>query len=293
MIANLTELMVRSGAVWLLWLLFALSLLSLAIAFERALVFRRTQGNISALVPLLRKALRGGDTEGAAQLLEADDTLEARVAGAGLTEVDLGAAAVEEAMAAAIGLERSRLEKRLLFLGTVGNNAPFIGLLGTVIGVVGAFDELGKPQAMSGAMAAASGLAPERVMGTIAEALVATAVGLIVAIPAVALFNYFQGRVSSAIADAETLGHVLLVHLRAVDDPRLYAPATLGGPIGSHRHSTHMRVAPHVQNEDEGGSVEPEKGRLASEGFEHNREQSRGDDESNSKGALRDTNAAE
>jgi biopolymer transport protein ExbB len=126
-------------------------------------------------------------------------------------------------MSAAIGLERKRLESRLLVLGTIGNNAPFIGLLGTVIGVVGAFDALGKPvQAVAGGVAAASaGLAPERVMSTIAEALVATAVGLVVAIPAVAVFNYFQGRVATAVADAETLGHVLLAHLRAEHDPEL------------------------------------------------------------------------
>jgi biopolymer transport protein ExbB len=80
--------------------------------------------------------------------------------------------------------------------------------------VVGAFQELGKPQALSTAVSAAASVAPERVMGTIAEALVATAVGLVVAIPAVALFNYFQGRVTAALADAETLGHVLLAHLQ-------------------------------------------------------------------------------
>lgn len=60
-------------------------------------------------------------------------------------------------------------------------------------------------------------------MGTIAEALVATAVGLVVAIPVVAAFNYFQGRVNQAIADAETLGHVLLAHLVAEHDPDLEA----------------------------------------------------------------------
>jgi biopolymer transport protein ExbB len=83
-----------------------------------------------------------------------------------------------------------------------------------VIGIVGAFDALGRPQ--SGAIQAAmSAVAPERVMSTIAEALVATAVGLVVAIPAVAVFNYFQARVSSLVADTETLGHVLLSHLQA------------------------------------------------------------------------------
>jgi biopolymer transport protein ExbB len=100
------------------------------------------------------------------------------------------------------------MQRRLIFLGTVGNNAPFVGLLGTVIGVLGAFEELGKVNAANAAQ-----LAPERVMGTIAEALVATAIGLLVAIPAVAVFNYFQGLMTSALENAETLGHVLLTHM--------------------------------------------------------------------------------
>jgi biopolymer transport protein ExbB len=155
------------------------------------------------------------------------------VVAAGLEEAARGPEAAEEAMAAALGLERRRLERRLLFLGTVGNNAPFVGLLGTVIGVVGAFEELGKPQAMSGAMAAAAGLAPERVMGTIAEALVATAVGLLVAIPAVLAFNALQARVNGMLQDAETLGHVLLSHLRGEEtNGHSLAVAARGGRKG-------------------------------------------------------------
>lgn len=202
MIEQLTQLMVHSGANWVLWVLFALSFVSVAVVIERALAFRRMHSNVATLVPELRKLLRSDDRAGASALLLASKSVEGRVVAAGLDEADLGSAAAEEAMAAAMGLERKRLERRLLFLGTVGNNAPFIGLLGTVIGVVGAFEALGS-------------LAPERVMSTIAEALVATAVGLVVAIPAVAVFNYFQGRVSAALADAQTLGHVLLAHLRA------------------------------------------------------------------------------
>lgn len=213
MIDSITHLMVQSGAAWVLWLLFALSAASLAVAIERAWVFRRTQGDVSELVPELRRALRR-NPQAAAKLLASSACVETRVVAAGLDEAASGPKAAEEAMAAAIGLERKRLEQRLLFLGTVGNNAPFVGLLGTVIGVVGAFQELGKPQALSTAVSAAASVAPERVMGTIAEALVATAVGLVVAIPAVALFNYFQGRVTAALADAETLGHVLLAHLQ-------------------------------------------------------------------------------
>lgn len=220
MIERLTYLMVGSGASWVLWLLFALSLVSVAIAIERAWAFRRIHGNMDLLVPELRKFLRGGEYERARQLLEGANTVESRVVAAGLAESELGPASAEEAMAAAIGLERKRLERRLLFLGTVGNNAPFVGLLGTVIGVVGAFEALGRSQPAAGAAAAASALAPERIMSAISEALVATAVGLVVAIPAVAVFNYFQGRVTSAIADAETLGHVLLAHLREEQVPQ-------------------------------------------------------------------------
>jgi biopolymer transport protein ExbB len=240
MIERLTELMVHSGAAWVLWLLFALSVVSVSVAIERWIAFRSAEAEVSRLIPELRKFLRGGDVGGAADLLHGSKAVQARVVAAGLAEADLGAASAEEAMAAAMGLERKRLERRLLFLGTVGNNAPFVGLLGTVIGVVGAFDELGKPQAMTTAMAAANSLAPERVMGTIAEALVATAVGLVVAIPAVAVYNYFQGRVGAALADAETLGHVLLAHLRAET-----------GPAARRRGRSYSDAAAHTQRDSE------------------------------------------
>jgi biopolymer transport protein ExbB/TolQ len=127
-------------------------------------------------------------------------------------------------------------------LGTIGNNAPFIGLLGTVIGVVGAFDALGKPAA-DAAEAAASALAPERVMSTIAEALVATAVGLVVAIPAVAIFNYFQGRVTRVVADAETLGHVLLSHLRAEHDVQRLPLRAAHGDVNDKRSKQSGKAA--------------------------------------------------
>jgi biopolymer transport protein ExbB len=214
-IEQLTELMVQSGATWVLWLLIGLSFVALLIAGERSLVFRGIGGSAAALVPALRARLRAGDSLGAEKLLGEQGSVAGRVVQAGLAEADLGAPAAESAMSAALGLERARLEKRLGFLGTVGNNAPFVGLLGTVIGVVGAFDELGRPAVMN-----AAALAPERVMGTIAEALVATAVGLVVAIPSVALFNHFQGRVASALQEAETLGHVLIAHLRGQYDGR-------------------------------------------------------------------------
>ena len=118
-------------------------------------------------------------------------------------------------MVGAKALQRQKLERRLAYLGTLGNNAPFVGLFGTVIGVVQAFEALGRQDAALQATEAVSGMAPQEVMAAIAEALVATAVGLFVAIPAVAAYNIFQRRLRSILSNTDALGSVLLAHLVA------------------------------------------------------------------------------
>src|SRR5688500_17660337 len=110
--------MVQSGASWVLWLLFALSFVSVAVAIERLLALRGTRGDVALLVPELRRLLRQDDHARATTLLLESRSVEGRVVAAGLAESDLGSAAAEEAMAAAMGLERKRLERRLIFLGT-------------------------------------------------------------------------------------------------------------------------------------------------------------------------------
>jgi biopolymer transport protein ExbB len=211
MIDQFKNVLVHAGASWVLWVLVGLSVASIGVMLDRLRIFWSQRDDFPALVRAVHYTLGEGDVEGARKRLAASPSAEAAVGLAGLGQWGSGAAAAQEAMAAAVGLQRARMEKRLLFLGTVGNNAPFVGLLGTVIGVVGAFEELGN----ASLAASATQLAPERVMSTIAEALVATAVGLVVAIPAVAVFNYFQGLLATALANAETLGHVLLTHMDA------------------------------------------------------------------------------
>jgi biopolymer transport protein ExbB len=98
--------------------------------------------------------------------------------------------------------------RNLAFLGTLGNNAPFIGLFGTVLGIIKAFHDLAGNQAGGVAV----------VMAGISEALVATAVGLLVAIPAVVGFNTFNRRVRKAIANVDSLAHVVLAQLKGVDE---------------------------------------------------------------------------
>lgn len=213
MIERVKSAMVGLGATWVLVLMLILSVVSLAIMLERAWLYWSLRDDAGGLMRDLGKLLRGGDLEGARRRLEASPSAEAAVVIAGIVEAGMGYEAAEEAMAGASALQRLKLEKRLTFLGTVGNNAPFIGLLGTVIGIVGAFDELGK--AKNATLGAAAQVAPEAVMNNISEALVATAVGLVVAIPAVAAFNTFQRIVKATLANTEALSHVLLAHLKA------------------------------------------------------------------------------
>jgi biopolymer transport protein ExbB len=225
---NLTEwlqrLMTNFGAQWVMWILIALSVVSVAIMLERAWFYWSLRDNLSRLASDLRELLRSGDLEGARRKMEASPSAEAAVVVAGLMEADRGGRAAEEAMHGALALQRMRLERRLAYLGTLGNNAPFIGLFGTVIGVVQAFAALGRQDTATAAAEAAAGMAPQEVMAAIAEALVATAVGLAVAIPAVAAYNFFQRQLRSTLGNTDALSRVLLAHLAGVDHGRNPAP---------------------------------------------------------------------
>lgn len=210
----LQRLMTNFGAEWVMWLMLGLSVISVAIMLERAWFYWSLRDDVAVLATELRALLRKNDLEGAKKRMERSPSAEAAVVVAGLEEADRGARAADEAMRGAAALQRLKLERRLAFLGTLGNNAPFIGLFGTVIGVVMAFEALGDEKVVQGAAEAAANLgAPQQVMAAIAEALVATAVGLAVAIPAVAMYNVFQRQARAILANTEALSRVLLAHL--------------------------------------------------------------------------------
>lgn len=250
MIERIKSAMVGLGAGWVLWLMFALSVVSLAVMLERAWLFWSLRDDVAAIMRDLGRLLRNGDLAGARQRLEQSPSAEAAVVVAGVVEAEHGADAAEEAMAGAAALQKNKLEKWLAYLGTLGNNAPFIGLLGTVIGIVGAFEEFGKGPAQAVAGAAAATGPSEAVMRNIAEALVTTAVGLVVAIPAVAAFNMFQRIVKTTLANTDALGHVLLAHLRADGAPRDEAPA----PRESVKPSSKAQTKPAKEPVSERGS---------------------------------------
>jgi biopolymer transport protein ExbB len=104
--------------------------------------------------------------------------------------------------------ERARLEKNLSFLGTLGNNAPFVGLFGTVIGIVEAFEHLGSS---SEGLSGQGG--NQLVMAAIAEALVSTAVGIAVAIPAVFAFNQLLRSIKVRLDASQMIAEEVLASL--------------------------------------------------------------------------------
>ena len=219
MLERVKSALVGMGAGWVLVLMFILSIVSVAIMLERAWLFWSLRDDPTRLMRDLAKLLRAGDMDGARKRLEASASAEAAVVVAGIVEAGQGADAAEEAMAGASALQRVRLERRLVILGTIGNNAPFVGLLGTVIGIVGAFDELARESAAAnaatGQQSAGGAAVSAALQAHISEALVATAVGLFVAIPAVAAYNYFVRLVKNTLANTDALGHVLLSHLKS------------------------------------------------------------------------------
>jgi biopolymer transport protein ExbB len=194
------------GAGWVLWLLIALSVMSMAVMLERLWYFRAHRLCRRDLAAEIRTLLREGNRCG-----EAGRAAPIELA----TPIDLttpiGTAAPIEMTAAIEGAkmrERLRLERRLPFLATLGSNGPFVGLFGTVLGIIKAFHDLAATQGTAGAGAST-------VMAGISEALVATAIGLLVAIPAVVAFNYFSRRVRVRMAEVDWLAHLAAEDVQA------------------------------------------------------------------------------
>ncbi len=192
-------------AEWVLYLLLIMSVISIALMIERTIFYFTHGVDIFTLRNRFAKYLDDGDFEGAAKHLEAHDALETNVVLFGLKEYEKGPESVEDLLSGALAKEKQRHERFLSFLATTGNNAPFIGLFGTVLGIIKAFKDL------AGNIADAAG----SVMAGISEALVATAVGLLVAIPAVIAFNVFKSIVKKRVGNTELLAKTLLAHLKS------------------------------------------------------------------------------
>lgn len=178
------------------------SIIALAVFVERFIYYRRSISQDSGsfldqLIPLLRKR----DIPAAKQLVsDSQDTAYKRFTEYSIERLEENPEGISDLMEGKILDEKIQLETRLSILSTLGNNAPFIGLLGTVLGVIKAFYSLGT-LGSSGS---------EVVMRAISTALLATAAGLGIAIPVVMINNYFTRKMKIILANLEILSKEFL-----------------------------------------------------------------------------------
>lgn len=191
--------------------IFVCSVLTLGFALERTAYFWSRRGDPDGILRGLLEKVRHGSAHEAAWACRATRHPLGPVADEVLQGAGLPAEAQEEKLQIALSEQRLTMERNLGFLGTMGNTAPLIGLLGTVWGIMRAFHD----------MARTGSAGPSVVAAGIAEALFTTAAGLLVAVPAVMLYNHFVRRISVVLTVTENRARSLRL---ALEEPRAAAP---------------------------------------------------------------------
>lgn len=186
---------------WVIVLMIFLSILVIGVTIERWLYFLRTKLDSDIFMDKIKNYIIDGDYEEAINFCKKSKGAIPIVVRVGLENRQLPRDEIDKLMETVRMEQRVNLERYLGILGTLGNTAPFIGLLGTVLGIIKAFRDL----------ASSAGGGPEVVMVGIAEALIATATGLAVAIPAVILFNYFMKKVKNISVEMDAISKKLLI----------------------------------------------------------------------------------
>lgn len=179
------------------------SVLTFGFALERALYYWKRRGNPDGVMATAVVALRSGNREEALRACANTPHPVGPVATELIRHLDLPADAAEEKLHIALSEQKLLLERNLGFLGTMGNTAPLIGLLGTVWGIMRAFHD----------MASTGSAGPSVVAAGIAEALFTTAASLVVAVPAVIMYNNFIRRMNVMLTVAEN--HARQIRLSA------------------------------------------------------------------------------
>lgn len=204
-LGTLGDYFARGGPV--MWPLLICSVAAVVVIIERAWVLHRIQDNIAKVVGLVRRVLHTAGIDAAAR---ACDTIQGPLAitlKAGLLQYGRPRDEIERTMEAVAAQELSKVERFLWILATVANIAPLLGFLGTVTGMINAFDQvvevgLGNPKAVAGG---------------ISEALITTAAGLMIAFPAQVAYNYFYTRVDQIALNIETAGAMLLEQFAEIE----------------------------------------------------------------------------
>jgi len=182
----------------LMWAILACSILGIAVVVDRFIVLRKAKINVPAFMVRIRGLIKKKDISGAISYCMEEKSPIANIIRKGLKKYNLGHERVKEAIENAGHQEISRLEKGLAVLASVAGIAPLLGFLGTVTGMIQAFMTI---EDLKGAAN------PSDLAGGIWEALITTAFGLIVGIPALAFYNYFLSAIKKLVGDMETVAN--------------------------------------------------------------------------------------
>jgi biopolymer transport protein ExbB len=184
-----------------MYILLFCSLLSVTVLLERIIYYRKmSKTNRAEFMTRMKKVLKSGDVERAMEICKDTNAPFSNVVCSGLELLGHPEKQISNAMEREITVETTKLERYTSIMGTIGNTAVYIGLFGTVLGIIRAFHDI--------AAAGTGGMSI--VIGGVAEALVCTAAGLFVAIPAVIAFNYFAKKVEYFINDMELCASELI-----------------------------------------------------------------------------------
>lgn len=193
---NLFEIFLKGGLV--MWAILFCSVIALAVAIDRFFILRKAKINLPAFLVRIRGFIKNKDMSGAASFCLREKSPIGNMVRKGLKKFGMGHERVKEAIENAGRQEVSKLEKGLPILATVAGVAPLLGFLGTVTGMIQAFMRI---EDLAGAAS------PSDLAGGIWEALLTTAFGLIVGIPAYVAYNYFLSWISKFVADMETVAN--------------------------------------------------------------------------------------
>ena len=206
MLVNQFFTLSQMGAEILLWILLITSVLSVGMIIERFITLKKIHQKNMEFREQAGELLQSGSLNEIEDLAKTKDSLSGRALAYGLRHAkNQGSQGLAEVFNSYLMIEKPKLEKNLNFLATVGSNAPFLGLLGTVLGIMKAFSDLAQN----------TGGGNEVVMAGIAHALVATAVGLFVAIPAVIGYNYFQKLVRQSLQSIDVARELCLACIKS------------------------------------------------------------------------------
>jgi biopolymer transport protein ExbB len=188
-----------------LWILLVLSIVSVGMILERFFTLRKIAKKSEAVRTRIKLALQSHSIQDVEELEKDPESIEGRALHFAMKHIkESGSKGLEEVFNSVALMEKPELEKFLSFLATVGSNAPYIGLLGTVLGIMKAFNDLAQsPEA-----------GQQTVMAGISLALVATAAGLAVAIPAVIAYNYYQRKVKGIMQSLEAVKELCLAYAK-------------------------------------------------------------------------------